>query len=584
MSRRLSHRLMLHAPLTAGTALHVGAAEADPTCDLTVARNGTDQPYVPGTSLAGAVWQWAWQAVPAHHEAALRRLWGVAATSTDEGHASHLVFEDAVVTLPSEAAGAEIRDGIGIDRRTGAAAAHIKYEREVLPAGSQFDLELTVDVPDGDADLADVADSLVAALTAALQAGEVTLGAATSRGLGQLKPAADPEVSRHELNSRQGMLALLDGERPPAEVEGDAAAWGSPRQLTVTVDWQPNGPLMVKAGHDGLVVDLLPLTAHAASDGTLRLALPGSSVKGTLRSHAERILRTTLNHPAPPAHGPRGFVDQIGGLELIRVLFGAAAQPADADASARGGAGAVTVADHYSTTSWPAGQWRALAFAANRDGGNGVDGGGDEAGGDSGGQPVRGDDVRRLQQQLDADHPGGLSVAHHIAVDRWTAAPKDGALYTVLEPHEVQWPSLELTVDLDRLARNAHRPDTDDTDAGETADDADETADTVASHADETVAAAAIALWLLTLRDFAAGWVPLGFATTRGLGALTVNRVWVSCGRHPPELAPPALADLDHSLAQLPTELTEALQAAWQAYVDQHSQSTHEPGEAGDAH
>ena len=63
--------------------------------------------------------------------------------------------------------------------------------------------------------------------------------------------------------------------------------------IEVKVHWRPVGPLMVKAGFDGIAVDMLPLMSGI--DGGLSLVLPGSSVKGAIRTYAERIVRTVLD-------------------------------------------------------------------------------------------------------------------------------------------------------------------------------------------------------------------------------------------------------------------------------------------------
>ncbi|MDQ1295345.1 MAG: hypothetical protein QG608_3230, partial [Actinomycetota bacterium] len=68
--------------------------------------------------------------------------------------------------------------------------------------------------------------------------------------------------------------------------------------MTITVRWKPVGPVLVKDSLEGAVVDTLPLTARDTR-GRVRLLLPGSSIKGVLRSHAERIVRTLLDRDAP---------------------------------------------------------------------------------------------------------------------------------------------------------------------------------------------------------------------------------------------------------------------------------------------
>lgn len=57
---------------------------------------------------------------------------------------------------------------------------------------------------------------------------------------------------------------------------------------------------------------------------------------------------------------------------------------------------------------------------------------------------------------------------------------------------------------------------------------------------EKTVARAAVALLLLTLQDFARGEIPLGFATTRGMGSVEVKKI---------EIAVPSIARIPASEA-----------------------------------
>ncbi len=55
----------------------------------------------------------------------------------DQGHASYVVVEDMPV-VAAAAVVVEVRDGVGIDRESGAAAEGIKYDRAILPRGTKL--------------------------------------------------------------------------------------------------------------------------------------------------------------------------------------------------------------------------------------------------------------------------------------------------------------------------------------------------------------------------------------------------------------------------------------------------------------
>src|SRR5207244_13606056 len=98
---------------------------------------------------------------------------------------------------------------------------------------------------------------------------------------------------------------------------------------------------------DGMIIDTLPLLAKHG--GALKLLLPGSSIKGVLRSHAERIMET----PVPKMGAAAKFNEQIATHALVNVLFGARNDEqhdeGKADNQPRLGLAAVAVSDCHST-------------------------------------------------------------------------------------------------------------------------------------------------------------------------------------------------------------------------------------------
>jgi CRISPR/Cas system CSM-associated protein Csm3 (group 7 of RAMP superfamily) len=542
MSRAIAGCVVLEGEVETRSALHVGGTHDDLTADLTVACDGTGAPVVPGTSLAGMLRAWSLAAVPSDVAAELAYLWGPEPGDTDEGHASFITVDDASVEAPRaaeqaeedvhveaprddasveapRAAGTEIRDAVGIDRYTGAAAAMIKFDRQVWPRGTRLRLRLVVEAPDEEH--LHLAGRLAGAVRRALSDDALRLGAATSRGLGRLGPTDGGLAVRCERwNQRSGILEALRGGGEP-RTEPDEV-WQLPGELDLVVKWSPRAPVMVKAGADGITVDLEPLTGWA-EDGQLALVLPGSSLKGALRHHAERIVRTVTGEPAKLAEGPRGFLRQIDAPPLVATLFGGPAlEPANGQATKAAecrGAGALGVADCYSRTRW------SLPPA------------------DGDGAGAHGQHAQRLGE-LRARLDGGsqaFGVAYHIAVDRWTSAPREGALYTALEPREIAWEPVEIAVDLTRLRRNAERVDEN--------------------------PYAALGLLSLVLADVRAGWVPVGFGTTRGLGAVEVDHVEVRAFRDEQGHGDAADPDgAENGAVGLPDALAGRARKAWQEW------------------
>lgn len=75
----------------------------------------------------------------------------------------------------------EVRDGVGIDRDRGVAANGVKYDFEVVPAGTRFNFLIDVDSPD-EKEL-----GLLSAGIREMQQGYLAIGGKTTRGLGAFK-------------------------------------------------------------------------------------------------------------------------------------------------------------------------------------------------------------------------------------------------------------------------------------------------------------------------------------------------------------------------------------------------------------
>jgi CRISPR/Cas system CSM-associated protein Csm3 (group 7 of RAMP superfamily) len=442
----------------------------------------------------------------------------------------------------------EIRDGVGIDREWGCAAEQIKYDRAVLPRGTRLPLELTAEFK---AEGRQAVINMIAALRTALEAGDIRLGAAKTRGLGRvcLKQA---DLREQDLANREGILSVLR-DKPGNKVPKATSLPNQQSRLEITIDWQPVGPLMVKAGADGIGVDSVPLVS-GIENGHLSLVLPGSSLKGAFRSQAERVVRTLLNLPVSQENNARRrFLRHLEEVPLIEAVFGAPGKrkpaplrtttepalgqvedDAGGDSGDEGqeeedlaaqewlGLGALTVDDCYGKVSFTREQWQAVLAAAP--------------------EALVGAATSPLRQALAAAGLTQSTAAFHVAIDRWTGGAAESLLYTVLETHGVSWEPLRLVLDLNRLP------------------------------ADE-LQARVVMLVLLVLRDMAKGRVPLGFATNRGMGSMAVNRI-----RFAGHGLPKSLVSLHEQVlengepAHLPDALRHQLKESWQKWLAEQQQ------------
>jgi CRISPR/Cas system CSM-associated protein Csm3 (group 7 of RAMP superfamily) len=211
-----------------------------------------------------------------------------------------------------------VRDHVGIDRRTRAAAHRRKYDAEVVEGGFEVPFALRIDDPDPDE-----LRYLEAGLKRLAQ-GWLFLGGKSAGGLGHAELV---ELDRFELavDSPRQLVEHLLGEDPEAgcvrrvllgredrswaeswelPAAGQAAGWAQLRiGLALELPW-------------GFLVNSPPDAAMAGFDhGFARQPegaprLPGSALRGALRSRAEQILRTfgggaaacDLNRPKGSCH------------------------------------------------------------------------------------------------------------------------------------------------------------------------------------------------------------------------------------------------------------------------------------------
>jgi CRISPR/Cas system CSM-associated protein Csm3 (group 7 of RAMP superfamily) len=456
MARQISSRIKITGTIAAQTPLHVGGLGTDPTVDLSLAVNGQNQIYIPGTSLAGAFRNWM-----EDHGFDIAALWGF--QKQDQGHASLIMIDDAVVTLPKGAI-AELRDHVGIDRCLGTASDKTKFDRAILPKGSHFPLEMAIDIAQEKPLNFDAIDQLLSTLK---QDG-LRLGAAKTRGLGLIK-ISDLHRQDYDFSSFKATLAALklqtaSSKGQPYEPQQTIAS----QKLHLSIDWEPIGAVMVKSGQDGVAVDILPLASRDMDK--VAFVLPGSAIKGALRSQAERILRTVLQVSAAPDEKLQEQLEHPQ-LDLTQWLFGKSGTGAKTETISFG-RGALMVDDCYCQKQINPQTWQAVEQAM-----------------DNPQDPASG----TLRGSLDAAGLAEIQQAFHVAIDRWTGGAADQMLYSALEPFNLQWHPIELTLDLKRIPQESH--------------------------------AVVQALLLLMLRDLAAGRIPLGYGVNRGYGSLKVNKI-----------------------------------------------------------
>lgn len=529
-------RYELTIPVELTSELHIGGVDAVPDRDgegtvIRCCRNGLDEPTIPGRSIRGAVraaCDVARQALVDAEDPTTRNgeafskenwisLWGDDTDYTGRSANDRQLPSDAslpirksaltfhAVSFPADQK-MTTRHGVGIDRTTGAASDGALYEHEFLPRGSAFDIRITAEGRDDEtmgreeskgipnpASSASV-KKLLEFIVDVLKSDTVSLGGRTGSGQGKIR-VIEPKLRRLSGTTDAGTLtapadildALIGQDKEGTPIPLELGGWSLQEPARITIHWwSPTGVFVAenrkltqqrqaKARADGnpdAPEITEPLRDPSAAWEEAQLLIPGTSIRGTLRSRAARIARTVL--------AARGDLEPLASHNiheqiahepnLVRYMFGCTDYR-----------GAVTVHD-----------------------------------------------CRSIER-------GTRIEVTHNAIDRWTGGVVDGGLFTEAVYLGTKWEPILIDIDLRRLLKNIETemgPD-----ATRKSADADERQDGAEKREEQkpifaSYAHAAFVLLGLVLAELAAGTLPLGSRSTRGLGQVVVSSIDIRGGIH----------------------------------------------------
>ena len=407
------------------------------------------------------------------------------------------------------------RHGVGIDRTTGAASDGALYEHEFLPRGTRFTIRITAEGRDDESmenkqsegipgpASSEAIELLLRLIRSLFKSKAISLGGRTGSGQGAIKVQESNEERQDSDDQYLRIVAKskgIEGERlvdvvdplTGALTEGPESSKGTdssalvgskPARITITW-WSPTGIFIAederltkqrkaakeaenkeKGINEEVHEVIYPLRDPSEEWENAQLLIPGTSIRGALRSRASRIARTVL--AARDDFKPltsHDIHEQIAAEpNLVRYMFGSTEYR-----------GAVTVHDCLSTKR------------------------------------------------------GKLIEVTHNAIDRWTGGVIDGGLFTEAVYLGTHWEPITIDIDLRQLLNNieAEKGPEDDgktVGADETGIGSEDREQSKPTHAD--YAHAAYVLLGLVLAELSAGTLPLGSRSTRGLGQVVVSSI-----------------------------------------------------------
>jgi CRISPR/Cas system CSM-associated protein Csm3 (group 7 of RAMP superfamily) len=318
------------------TAVHIGSGKGHEPTDSPLRRRGDGEFFLSGRALAGSLRTLATRIAPrlagAGTCSVLKKSAGTQSTQektpcgcmvcrlfgdvvpVDGSRASRLWVYDAPV---QEQQMSHVRDGVGIDRRTGTAATAVKFDYEVMPADSLFSFRMRVLFAEDDDEKERVQlMQLLAATLAEWELGRGQIGAGTARGLGRFRFQSGPDYYEKSLTGAESIYQyllsdklvraerkitewpqqLLEGARsilqPRDEKGREQSVLSSFVQVKFTVNF--TDPFLSNDPLAALLTgfDHAPLVEFITEKGLHAPVLSGSSLRGVLRSHGEKIMRT----------------------------------------------------------------------------------------------------------------------------------------------------------------------------------------------------------------------------------------------------------------------------------------------------
>ena len=409
------------------------------------------------------------------------------------------------------------RHGVGIDRTTGAASDGALYEHEFLPRGARFTIRITAEGRDDESmenkqsegipgpASSEAIELLLRLIRSLFKSKAISLGGRTGSGQGAIKVQESNEERQESDDQYLRIVAQSEGiegkepvdivdaltgaltEGPESSKGTDISAWVGTQPARIKITWwSPTGIFVAedeeltkqrkaakeaeneeKGINEEVHEVVYPLRDPSVEWENAQLLIPGTSIRGALRSRASRIARTVL--AARDDFKPltsHDIHEQIAAEpNLVRYMFGSTEYR-----------GAVTVHDCLSTKR------------------------------------------------------GKLIEVTHNAIDRWTGGVIDGGLFTEAVYLGTKWEPIRIDIDLRQLLNNIEAekgPEDDGTTVG--ADEAgvgsEDREQPKPTHAD--YAHAAYVLLGLVLAELSAGTLPLGSRSTRGQGQVVVSTIKV---------------------------------------------------------
>lgn len=294
MPNRINHkpiRYQLKMKLTFPWGISVGSDIESLNTDKPILLGSNGRPLVPATSIAGVIRGFFEKSLGTEFT---KRYFGYipaqGANNNDFGLPSRLRFHDVIINEGD----CHIRDGVGINRSTGAAQDRVKFDREF----SSLDCtgNLVVDL-DGDDDSANNDKSVLLMIKRILSSGVCRIGGGRDSGITE---GSNSTIGSYDLRKPRELVSYLNGTECtliPDSVITDLPFISNANLfwLKMKISLSFNSPLLSNSDQTFIGEDALLESDHhplciRGTDSKPQFIIPGTSIRGSFRQGAERIL------------------------------------------------------------------------------------------------------------------------------------------------------------------------------------------------------------------------------------------------------------------------------------------------------
>lgn len=230
------------------------------------------QVYMPGTTLAGAFRSYVKDNIDIDD----KRLFGDKNLSKFFIYDSYAYFEKY-----------ETRPSVKIDEHTGANKEKGKFDRYYVKAGHKFNLKFEV-YADSEKDKENY-KKVVYELLSALDSGDIMIGSYKSIGAGamEINDIAEEEI---DLEDKKQLFSYLKGQEKYKKIEKSTLKKDNVENIvTFELKGDLKTPILIK-GNDSL--DYKRPDGENITNADGKYFIPGSSIKGVVRSEARKVLKS----------------------------------------------------------------------------------------------------------------------------------------------------------------------------------------------------------------------------------------------------------------------------------------------------